>query len=54
VGSRSVPFFHSGAEALVQILPDAEYQSLDGLNHGALLLAAKSLGKDVQNFLLRP
>jgi pimeloyl-ACP methyl ester carboxylesterase len=54
VGSKSEPFFHSGAEALVQMVPAAEYQSLAGLNHGALLLAPKALGKDVQSFLLRP
>lgn len=54
VGSRSEPFFHSGAEGLVHIVPTAEYQSLAGLNHGALLLAPKALGKDVQDFLLRP
>jgi pimeloyl-ACP methyl ester carboxylesterase len=54
VGSSSEPFFHSGAKGLVQILPTAEYQSLAGLNHGALLLAPKALGKDVQDFLLRP
>jgi pimeloyl-ACP methyl ester carboxylesterase len=54
VGSRSEPFFHTGAEALVQILPVAEYQSLVGLNHGALLMAPKTLANNVQDFLLRP
>lgn len=54
VGSKSELFFHSGAKGLVQILPSAQYQSLAGLNHGALLLAPKALGKDVQDFLLHP
>lgn|SRR5581483_10342578 len=54
VGSKSEAFFHSGAEGLVKILPTAEYESLAGLNHGALLLAPKALAKDVQGFLLRP
>ena len=54
VGSRSEPFFHSGAKGLVRILPSAQYQSLTGLNHGALLLAPTALGKDVQDFLLNP
>ena len=54
VGSKSELFFHSGAKGLVQILPSAQYQSLAGMNHGALLLAPKALGKDVQDFLLRP
>ncbi|OJV44645.1 MAG: alpha/beta hydrolase [Acidobacteriales bacterium 59-55] len=53
VGSKSEPFFHSGAKGLVQILPSAEYQSLAGLNHGALLFAPAALGRDVQDFLLR-
>lgn len=53
VGSRSEPFFHSGAKELVRILPSTEYQSLPGLNHGALLLAPAALGRDVQDFLLR-
>jgi pimeloyl-ACP methyl ester carboxylesterase len=52
VGSRSEPFFHSGAKGLVQILPSAQYESLAGLNHGALLFAPAALGKDVQEFLL--
>jgi len=53
VGSRSEPFFHSGAKELVQILPSAQYEALRGLNHGALLLAPAALGKDVQEFLLQ-
>jgi pimeloyl-ACP methyl ester carboxylesterase len=49
-GARSEPFFHHGAEGLVQMLPSASYQSIHGLNHGALLLAPAVLGKDVQQF----
>jgi pimeloyl-ACP methyl ester carboxylesterase len=52
VGSRSEPFFHNGAKQLEQILPDTKYQSLPGLNHGALLFAPAALGKNVQEFLL--
>jgi len=54
VGSRSEPFFHSGAKGLVQILPSAQYESLGGLNHGALLMAPARLGNDVREFLLQP
>jgi pimeloyl-ACP methyl ester carboxylesterase len=53
VGSRSEPFFHSGAKRLVESLPSARYESLTGLNHGALLMAPAALGKDVQEFLLQ-
>jgi pimeloyl-ACP methyl ester carboxylesterase len=52
VGARSEPFFHKGAEGLVQMLPSARYQSINGLNHGALLLAPAALGKDVQQFFM--
>ncbi len=54
VGGGSEPFFHSGAKGLVQILPAGQYQSLAGLNHGALLLAPAVLGKNVRDFLLQP
>jgi pimeloyl-ACP methyl ester carboxylesterase len=54
VGGRSEPFFHSGARGLVQMLPSAQYQSLAGLNHGALLLAPAALAKNVQDFLGQP
>lgn len=54
VGGKSEAFFHSGAKGLVEILPSAQYQSLAGLNHGALLLAPAVLGKDVNDFLLQP
>jgi pimeloyl-ACP methyl ester carboxylesterase len=51
VGSRSEAFFHSGAKELVRVLPDGHYASLDGGNHGALLLAPKVLAHAVQRFL---
>lgn len=54
VGGRSELFFHSGAKGLVRVLPSAHYQSVAGLNHGALLLAPTALGKDVQDFLMNP
>jgi pimeloyl-ACP methyl ester carboxylesterase len=53
VGGRSETFFHNGAKALAQLLPSANYQSLAGLNHGALLLSAASLAKDVRDFFLQ-
>ena len=53
VGSKSEPFFHSGAKGLVQIVPSAQYHALAGMNHGALLSAPSALGKDVEDFLLR-
>jgi pimeloyl-ACP methyl ester carboxylesterase len=52
VGARSEPFFHNGAKALAQMLPSASFESIHGLNHGALLLAPAALGKDIQQFFL--
>ena len=50
VGGRSEAFFHSGAKALVGILPHAEYRSLEGMNHGAVLLSSKALGQEVSEY----
>lgn len=40
VGGASEPFFHNGAQALVEILPNAQYRVLEGQNHA---VAAKAL-----------
>lgn len=50
VGGRSEPFFHSGAKALTEILPHAEYRLLKGMNHGAVLLSSKALGQEVSEY----
>jgi pimeloyl-ACP methyl ester carboxylesterase len=34
VGGASHPFFHNGTQALVDILPNARYQTLPGQDHG--------------------
>jgi hypothetical protein len=52
VGSRSEAFFHEGAKALVGILPIAQYRSLDGGNHGAVLVAPKAMSAAVDDFFL--
>jgi pimeloyl-ACP methyl ester carboxylesterase len=52
VGGRSEPFFHSGAKALAQILPNVQYRSLDGLSHGAVLMAPKAIASSVEQFFL--
>jgi len=52
VGGRSEPFFHNGAKALVGMLAHAQYRSLAGMNHGAVLLSAKALGSQVGDFLV--
>jgi pimeloyl-ACP methyl ester carboxylesterase len=50
VGSRSEVFFHSGAKALAAILPHADYRSLEGGNHGSVLLGPKPLAGAVGQF----
>ena len=50
VGSRSELFFHSGAKALAGILPQADYRSLEGGNHGSVLLGPKPLAGAVEQF----
>lgn len=50
VGSRSEVFFHSGAKELAGILPHAEYRSLEGGNHGSVLLGPKALAGAVEKF----
>jgi len=52
VGGRSEPFFHIGAKALSQMLPNAEYRSLAGMNHGSVLLAPKNLAATAKEFFL--
>lgn len=52
VGSRSEAFFHHGAQALVGILPNAQYRSLEGQDHSAVLLASKALAAAVEPFFL--
>jgi hypothetical protein len=34
VGGNSEPFFHSGAQALVENLPNAQHRILEGQEHG--------------------
>ena len=52
VGGRSEPFFHNGAKSLVKMLPNAEYRSLKGMNHGAVLLSAAALASQATDFFM--
>lgn len=53
VGAKSEPFFHSGAKALLGLLPAATVKSLDGLDHSALVMAPQMLGSAVIEFFAR-
>ncbi len=52
VGSRSEPFFHAGARALVPLLAHANYRALDGRDHSAILMATKALSDEITPFFL--
>jgi pimeloyl-ACP methyl ester carboxylesterase len=43
VGSKSEAFFHSGAQALAHIMPNAAYQPLEGKDHGAVMMSPKAI-----------
>jgi pimeloyl-ACP methyl ester carboxylesterase len=50
VGAKSEAFFHNGAKALTAVLPTAEYESLDGLDHSAVLMAAQALAPAIGQY----
>jgi len=52
VGSKSEGFFHSGAKALTETLPTAQYRSLEGRDHSAILMAPQAIADAVQGFFL--
>jgi pimeloyl-ACP methyl ester carboxylesterase len=52
VGSKSEPFFHTGAQALAGLLPDGQYRPLVGGNHGAVMMNPKAIATEVSGFFL--
>jgi pimeloyl-ACP methyl ester carboxylesterase len=50
VGAKSELFFHSGAKALVGLMPAVTYRSLDGLDHSAVLMAPQPIASAVLQF----
>lgn len=53
VGGKSEPFFHNGARALTEIVPTAQYCSLEGRDHSAILMAPQALANATVDFCLR-
>lgn len=53
-GGRSEAFFHTGARALVSLLPHAQYRRLPGAHHGSVLLAPKAITVAMEEFFLKP
>jgi pimeloyl-ACP methyl ester carboxylesterase len=52
VGGQSEAFFHHGAQALTETLPIAQYRSLEGRDHAAVLMAPKAIADAMQQFFL--
>ena len=50
-GSRSPAGFQRAAQALAEVLPDADHRTLRGLNHGAVVMAPKKIAPDLVEFL---
>jgi hypothetical protein len=49
-GEKSEPFFHKGAQALADGLPNAQHRVLKGQNHAAVVMGAKVLAPIVVEF----
>ena len=47
VGSKSEPFFHSGAKALAATVPSIRYESLDGAHHGSPQMSPQGIADRV-------
>ncbi|MCX4681926.1 hypothetical protein OG413_42780 [Streptomyces sp. NBC_01433] len=43
--------FQRAAQELVGVLPDASHRTLNGLNHGAVMMAPKKLAPELIGFL---
>jgi pimeloyl-ACP methyl ester carboxylesterase len=50
VGSKSEPFFHSGARALADALPTVEYESLEGGHHGSAVMSPAGIAAAITTF----
>lgn len=50
VGSKSERFFHTGAQAIANLLPHAEYRVLEGGDHGAPMMNPKGIAAEVSEF----
>ncbi|MFD5137081.1 alpha/beta fold hydrolase [Streptomyces sp. NPDC058378] len=50
-GSKSPDGFQSAARAVTEVLPDADHHTLQGLNHGAVVMTPKKLAPKLIEFL---
>jgi pimeloyl-ACP methyl ester carboxylesterase len=47
VGSRSEPFFHTGAKALAELQPTIEYVPLEGGHHGSAVMSPAVIAAEI-------
>ena len=47
IGSRSEPFFHTGAKALAELLPTIEYVPLEGGHHGSAVMSPAGIAAEI-------
>jgi pimeloyl-ACP methyl ester carboxylesterase len=52
VGGKSEAFFHNGAKALTEMLPNAQYRILESRGHSAVLMAPKAIAAAVEQYFL--
>jgi len=50
VGSKSEPFFHSGARALAEAVPGVGYESLEGGHHGSAVMSPAGIAAAITAF----
>jgi pimeloyl-ACP methyl ester carboxylesterase len=50
VGSKSEPFFHTGARALAEALPTVEYEALEGGHHGSAVMSPAGIAASITAF----
>ena len=52
-GAKSEPFFHTGAKALADLLPDAQHRIMERQHHGSVVMAPKPFSEAVTAFFQR-
>ena len=51
MGEGSEPFFHAGALALAELLPNTRYRPLPGQDHSAFWVAPEAVASSITRFL---
>lgn len=49
-GSKSEKFFHTGAKAVADALPNASYRSMKDMHHGSVVMGSKPLAAAMKDF----